>query len=88
MGLRTAFRQNKLVLIGLLAFGAWVFLTIQNVSSSMGSVVYGDWVGQSGVVGLVGLGVLAGIGLLVVLVYGELGETEPLPEEFPPERTQ
>ncbi|RKD95584.1 hypothetical protein [Halopiger aswanensis] len=88
MGLRTAFRQNKLVLIGLLAFGAWAFLTILNVSSSMGAVVYGDWVGQSGVVGLIGLGVLGAIALLVVLVYGELGETEPLPEEFPPEGTQ
>lgn len=88
MGLRTAFRQHKLVLIGLLAFGAWVFLTIQNVAASMGPVVYGDWVGQSGVVGLVGLGVLVAIGLLAVLVYGELGETEPLPEEFPPEGTQ
>ncbi|MFC4439252.1 MULTISPECIES: hypothetical protein [Natrialbaceae] len=84
MGLRTAFQQNQLVLVGLLLFGAWIFLTILNVSSSMGDVVYGDWVGQSGVVGLIGLAVLFALGLMVVLVYGELGETSPGPEEFPP----
>lgn len=84
MGLRTAFRQNPLVLVGLLVFGAWTFLTILNVSSSMGGIVYGDWVGQTGVVGLIGLGVLFVLALATVLLYGELGEPSPGPEEFPP----
>ncbi|ELY66036.1 hypothetical protein [Natronococcus jeotgali] len=84
MGLRTAFRQNPLVFVGLLVFGAWTFLTILNVSSSMGEIAYGDWVGQSGVVGLIGLAVLFVLGLTVVLLYGELGEPSPGPEEFPP----
>ncbi|SEW14818.1 hypothetical protein [Natrinema salifodinae] len=86
MGLRTALRQNTVILAGLLAAGGWVFVTLLNVSSSMGSVTYGDWIGQSGVAGLVGLVVLLAIGLLVVSVYAELGEMDPLPEEFPPEQ--
>jgi hypothetical protein len=47
--------------------------------------VIGDWVGQHGLGGLMGLFVmLVFLGLLIV-AFGELGETDPAPGEWPPE---
>lgn len=93
MPLRTAINQNKILTFALLLVGAWTVLTWLQVlssseaflSSSVPVVSPVTAVGQVWVSGLVGLLVLlVFLGLLVVL-WGELGETDPLPETFPPE---
>jgi hypothetical protein len=85
MGIRTAIEHNAVVAFGLLLVGAWVALVGLQVFNQMGSVVIGDWVGQHGLGGLMGLVVmLVFLGLLIV-AFGELGETDPAPGEWPPE---
>lgn len=85
MSLRTASQNNGILLAAILLFSGWTVYTFVNVYNSMGALTLGNWVGQHGVGGLFGL-----VGLLVILglsvtVYGSLSETEPTPQEWPPE---
>ena len=93
MPLRTAIRQNRILTFAVLLVGAWTVLSWLHVLSISQSFVSGTvpiaspgtLVGQVWVSGLVGLLVmLVFLGLLVVL-WGELGELDPLPDSFPPE---
>lgn len=86
MTLKTALEQNALLTVLFLLAGGWIALTAMNVSANMGPLVLGDWVGQSGVGGLFGLGVMLVLGVLLVYLYAELAEADPAPDSFPPER--
>lgn len=85
MGIRTASQQNSLLLAALLLFIGWIALTGLNVISSAGALTLDNWVGQHGVGGVIGVIALLFILALAVGVFGELGESEPAPEEWPPQ---
>lgn len=77
--------RNSPVLAGVLLLAAlWVLLTLMNVFNARGPL-NGEWVGANGVAGLVGVVVLAIILGLAVVVFADLGESEPQPEAFPPQ---
>ena len=85
MGTRTAIQQNPIVAFGLLFVVGWTALVAMGVAVGATYPQYGDWVGRHGIGGLVGLAVLVTFLVLTVAVLGELGETDPAPEEWPPE---
>lgn len=85
MGIRTAIEQNAVVTFGLIFLGVWVGMISVRVFNVMGGIEMGNWVGRHGIGGLMGLIVmLVFIGLLIV-TFGELGETDPAPGKWPPE---
>lgn len=84
MVIRTALRQSKWITFGLLLVFLWVLLAAMGVLEVVGSA---DWayLGQGAISGIAGLLVMVvALGLLVVL-FGELTETEPGPEPWPPD---
>lgn len=88
MSMRTAFRQNNVLFVGLLFAIGWIGLTVMNVSNSMGAIATDNWVGHhglGGIVGIVGLGLIL---LFAVTAYSELAETEPVPESWPPDSSE
>lgn len=85
MGTRTAIRQNPLVAFALLFVVGWTALVALGVAAGANYPRYGDWVGRHGVGAIVGLAVLVAFLVLAVSILGELGETGPAPEEWPPE---
>ena len=85
MGLRTAVEHNPVVTFGLLFAAAWTALIGFTVVSQMRGLTPGNWVGQHGFGGLMGLIVLTAFLVLMLLALGELGEPDPAPEEWPPE---
>lgn len=85
MGTRTALRQNPVLTFGLLFVAGWVVLVGIGVVAAAKPPDPGDWVGRHGVGAAVGLAVLAAFLVLTVAVLGELGESAPLPQEWPPE---
>lgn len=85
MGLRTAVEHNSFVAFGLLFAAAWTGLIGLRVFSQMGGVTPGKWVGQHGFGGVMGLLVMTAFLVLVLVAFGELGEANPAPEEWPPE---
>ncbi|WP_426963810.1 hypothetical protein [Haloparvum alkalitolerans] len=85
MSMRTAYEQNKFVLVGALLFAGWTALTLLNVANSMGSISTSNWVGQHGIGGIVGIAALLVILAFTLTAYGTLAEPEPAPAEWPPE---
>ncbi|WP_224333906.1 hypothetical protein [Haloprofundus halobius] len=88
MSLRNGFRQSSVLTFGILAAMAWLALTAVQVFSSVESPL--TWadppVGTGAMGGLVGIGVMVVfVGVLLVL-FSELGHSDPAPEAWPPER--
>lgn len=83
MTLRSALRQSPwLAFVMLLAF-LWLLVNGIGMLGALdfaGSTAVGQW-GVSGVVGLVVLGIALA---LLVVMFGELSESEPGPEPWPP----
>lgn len=85
MGIRTAVGHNPLIAFGLLFAAVWTGLIGLQIATQMGGVTPGNWVGQHGFGGLMGLLVLIAFLGLVLFAASELGQPEPTPEEWPPE---
>ncbi len=86
MGLRDALRQSSLLTFILLGSFAYVLLVLLNVWQAVEwfTLGSGDFVGQSAVGGIAGVVVmLVWLGVIVVL-YGEVVESEPAPKSWPP----
>jgi len=81
MGIRTALTQSRIISLGLFAAGIWIVMTMLQVYGRLGPLSSGG-VGQAPISGLIGLAVLGGTLALVLVLYGELGETEPAPEPW------
>ncbi|AXG11145.1 hypothetical protein [Haloplanus rubicundus] len=81
MGIRTALTQARIVTLGVFAAAIWVVLTMLQVFGRLGPLSSGG-VGQTPISGLVGLAVLGGALALLLVLYGELSETEPAPEPW------
>ncbi|WP_096391355.1 hypothetical protein [Halopenitus persicus] len=83
MGLRTALRQTRWITIGALAVAIWTVVVWFDVLELMEWTAM-DYVGRSAISGVVGLIVLGALIVLLVALFGELGEEEPAPESWPP----
>jgi hypothetical protein len=81
MGIRTALTQARIVSLGVFAAAIWLVLTMLQVYGRLGPLSSGG-VGQTPISGLVGLAVLGGALALLLVLYGELSETEPAPEPW------
>ncbi|QCJ46024.1 hypothetical protein [Haloprofundus sp. MHR1] len=88
MSLRNGFRQSWVLTFGIVAAMAWLTLTAVRVFSLVESPL--TWTtptaGTGAMGGLVGLVVMAVfVGVLLVL-FSELGESDPAPSTWPPEK--
>lgn len=93
MTIRNAIGQSNILAFGLLLVGGWTVVQVLNVvnltesftSLGVPLLTPGTPIGSAGAAGIMGVVVmLAFLGLLFVL-WGELGEFDPGPEEFPPD---
>lgn len=84
MGVRTAFQQTRWITIGALAVAIWAVVTWFEVLELIDWASM-DYIGRSAVSGVIGLIVLGALIMLLVAMFGELGEEEPSPESWPPE---
>lgn len=86
MGIRTALRQTRWVTLGVLAALLWVLLIGFEVATSFDWFASGTgYVGNTAPGGIIGVAVLAGTAVLLVVLFGELAETDPGPDSWPPE---
>ncbi|WP_280536092.1 hypothetical protein [Halopenitus sp. POP-27] len=83
MGIRTAFQQTRWITIGALAVAIWTVVVWFEVLGLIEWTAM-DYVGRSAVGGVIGLIVLGALVVLLVALFGELGEEEPAPESWPP----
>ncbi|MEF8807613.1 hypothetical protein [Natronomonas sp.] len=84
MGVRTAFQQARWITIAALAVAIWAVVTWFEVLELIDWASM-DYIGRSAVSGVIGLIVLGALIMLLVAMFGELGEEEPSPESWPPE---
>ncbi|WP_126661386.1 hypothetical protein [Haloterrigena salifodinae] len=85
MGIRTAIEHNPLVTAGLLFAIGWTVVIGARIVDQMGPIVGGNWVGQNGLGGLMGLLIIVAFLGLLIASFGALGEPNPAPKEWPPE---
>jgi hypothetical protein len=87
MGLRSAIEQTGWLPIAVLLVLLWTIVTAISLTGMMQpySGLGGDYVGQTFLSGGMGLLVLLVFGAAVAYVYSETGESQPAPEEFPPQ---
>ncbi|SHG73218.1 hypothetical protein [Halobaculum gomorrense] len=87
MGLRTAVSQSWVLTAMATGIGLWCAYTAVQAFAAIESLwtFTGSYVGQNAVGGLAGVAVLAGIVALLLVFFGELGQTDPAPQTWPPE---
>jgi hypothetical protein len=87
MGLRSAIEQTGWLPIAVLLVLLWTIVTAISLTGTMQpySGLGTEYVGQSFLSGGVGLLVLLVFGAAVAYLYSEAGESEPAPDEFPPQ---
>ena len=89
MSLRTALDTNSVLVFALLLFGGWLvlkWLDVLEIMQTVGGLGLGQGVGQTAVAGVIGLMVMAVLAGMAVVLFSAMGETDPLPEPFPPRR--
>ncbi|UIO99554.1 hypothetical protein Hbl1158_13655 [Halobaculum sp. CBA1158] len=87
MGLRTAVSQSWVLTTMATAFALWAgYHAVQAFALSENIWAFdGSYVGTNAVGGLVGVAVLVAFVALLFVLLGELGESDPSPEAWPPE---
>jgi len=86
MGIRTALRQTRWVTLGVLFAILWVVLIGYEVASTFDWFASGaTFIGHNTPAGIIGVAVLAATAALLVALFGELSETDPAPDSWPPE---
>ena len=89
MSLRTALDSNSVLVFAVLLFGGWLvlkWLDVLEIMRTVGDLGLDQAVGQTVASGVVGLIVMAALAGLTVVLFGAMGETDPVPETFPPRR--
>lgn len=88
MGLRTAVQDNRMRLLpfGFLLVVGWLFVSLGVVWTRMNAFdgLHDQFIGQTPASGFVGLAVILLTLLFAIYLYAEMGETTPVPEQFPP----
>jgi len=84
MPVRTALKQTRWITVGAIAIAIWAVVVWFRI---LGRIEWTsmDYIGRAAPSGVVGLVVLAALIVVVVALFGELGEEEPAPESWPPE---
>lgn len=87
MGLRNAVSQSWVLTAMATGIGLWfAYIAVQTFAASENVWTFsGSYVGTNAVGGLAGVAVLAGIVALLFVYFGELGESDPAPQAWPPE---
>lgn len=70
----------------LLLAAGWIVLTAIQVFNAMEAGGAGGFIGQTPVGGVIGLLVMLSLLALLFVIYGEVSESEPGPQSFPPQR--
>lgn len=83
MTLRTALRRSPWITFGLLLAALWILLTWTQLFGALDLTNAGT-VGQGALSGVIGLVVLAVTLVFLVVLFGEISESEPSPEPWPP----
>ena len=83
MSIRNSLGRSPLVTLLVLGAFLWVLLAGFRIFDVL-DLSNGGPVGQGAVSGIVGLVVIAIALVLLVAIFGEIGETEPGPEAWPP----
>lgn len=86
MGVRTALGQARWVTFGVMLAAVWTLLIAYEVATAFD---WANWtveafLGQAAMSGIVGLLVMAILLGLMVVLYGELSESDPSPDPWPP----
>ncbi|MFC4247003.1 hypothetical protein ACFOZ7_08320 [Natribaculum luteum] len=86
MTIRTALRTSRLATYAILFVLVWLLLTTYRVATSFdwSTITSPSFTGPNAVGGIVGVVVLIALVMLLIALYGELSETEPAPEPWPP----
>lgn len=87
MATRETLVRGSWITVFVLLFGGWVILKgLEVLNTAEASFGTGITIGQTVVSGIVGLLVMVFVLALLFVLYGELGEDNPTPETFPPQR--
>jgi len=86
MGLRTSLQQSKILAFAMAAILVWLLLGLIRVATSFNwyAVGAGDFLGRNALGGIAGVVVLLVLLGVLVALYGELSESEPTPDTWPP----
>jgi len=89
MSLRNAMRQSRLLTFAVIAFMAWLVVTLVRVWSDMGARwetgAAGGYIGSNPIGGAMGVLVMLGLLALLLVFYSEVGHSDPGPSTWPPE---
>lgn len=92
MTLRTALGQSRILTFALLLGAFWTLTVAADVLGSMEGLfaaasggVVGSYIGTVAITGLMGVLVMAALLGMLVYLFGEVGQTDPSPEPWPPE---
>jgi hypothetical protein len=86
MTLRSAIRSSRILTFGIIFVMLWGLLNLYRVATSFNweALAAPSFIGLNAVGGIAGVVVLAVFLMLLIGLYGELGESDPAPEPWPP----
>lgn len=81
-------RRNPVLFAAVLLLFGWIILGAMTTVGEMSTEPAYEFIGQTPASGWVGVLVMAAALGLLILLYGELGDGEELPDQFPPEKRE
>ena len=87
MATKETLARGSWITVFVLLFGGWVVIKgLEVLNTAEATFSTGATIGQTVVSGVIGLLVLVSVLGFLFVLYGELGEDDPTPETFPPQR--
>lgn len=83
MSIRSALQQSAVVTFGVAVAGLWLLFAWLEVLDTISLANMGA-IGTGATAGILGLGVLTVTLVLVFVIFGELGQSNPRPSTWPP----
>ena len=86
MSIQTALKQSKVLTFVVIGIFLWLLLTLIRVASVFDwtAVSAADFIGRNALGGVVGVIVMLILLGVLVTLFGELMESDPLPDTWPP----